>query len=119
MKNNIEPKKSTSKAEWMEAASKAKTTGMKFTSLSGRELDICYTPEDIKETNYYNEIGYPGEYPYTRGIHHNMYRGKLWTMRQLAGFGTPEDTNQRFKYLHSHGRRHIKSSGKSCLSMRV
>lgn len=103
MKNNSEPKKSTSKSEWMKEASKAKTNGMKFTSLIGRELDICYTPEDVKETNYYNEIGYPGEYPYTRGIHHNMYRGKIWTMRQFAGFGTPEDTNQRFKYLLAHG----------------
>jgi len=103
MKNNTEPMKSASKAEWLETASKMKTNGMKFTSLSGRELDICYTPEDVKETNYYNEIGYPGEYPYTRGIHHNMYRGKLWTMRQFAGFGTPEDTNQRFKYLLAHG----------------
>ncbi len=103
MKNNTEPKKSISKSEWLEEASKAKTSGMKFTSLSGKELEICYTPEDIKETNYYNEIGYPGEYPYTRGIHHNMYRGKIWTMRQFAGFGTPEDTNQRFKYLLAHG----------------
>lgn len=98
-----EPKKSASKAEWLQEADKAKTNGRKFTSLSGRELDICYTPEDVKETNYYNEIGYPGEYPYTRGIHHNMYRGKTWTMRQFAGFGTPEDTNQRFKYLLAHG----------------
>ncbi len=103
MKNISEPKKSASKSEWKETAGKVKTNGMKFTSLSGRELDICYTPEDVKETNYYNEIGYPGEYPYTRGIHHNMYRGKLWTMRQFAGFGTPEDTNQRFKYLLAHG----------------
>lgn len=103
MKNNTEPKKSTSKAEWLETAEKVKTNGMKFTSLSGRELDIAYTPEDVKDANYYNEVGYPGEYPYTRGIHHNMYRGKLWTMRQFAGFGTPEDTNQRFKYLLSHG----------------
>jgi len=103
MTNNTEPKKSTSKTEWMESASSAKTNGRKFTSLSSKELDICYTPEDINETNYYNEIGYPGEYPYTRGIHHNMYRGKIWTMRQFAGFGTPEDTNQRFKYLLEHG----------------
>lgn len=103
MKNNTEPKKSTSKSEWLEEAGKANTSGMKFTSLSGRELDIAYTPEDVKETSYYNEIGYPGEFPYTRGIHHNMYRGKLWTMRQFAGFGTPEDTNQRFKYLLDHG----------------
>lgn len=99
----MEPKKSTSKAEWLESASKAKTTGGKFTSLSGRKLDICYTPEDVKETEYYKQLGYPGEFPYTRGIHNNMYRGRLWTMRQFAGFGTPEDTNQRFKYLLAHG----------------
>lgn len=103
MQNSEEPKKSTSKAEWLEDAAKAKTNGMKFTSLSGRELDISYTPEDTKEINYYKEVGYPGEYPYTRGIHQNMYRGKIWTMRQFAGFGTPEDTNQRFKYLLEHG----------------
>lgn len=99
----MEPKKSTSKAEWLESASKAKTTGGKFTSLSGRKLDICYTPEDVKETDYYKQLGYPGEFPYTRGIHNNMYRGRLWTMRQFAGFGTPENTNQRFKYLLAHG----------------
>ncbi|MFC2092541.1 methylmalonyl-CoA mutase [Bacteroidota bacterium] len=99
----MEPKKSTSKAEWLESASKAKTTGGKFTSLSGRKLDICYTPEDVNETDYYKQLGYPGEFPYTRGIHNNMYRGRLWTMRQFAGFGTPEDTNQRFKYLLAHG----------------
>lgn len=103
MPNSADPKKSASKTEWLQDASKATTNGMKFTSLSGRELDICYTPEDIKEQNYYAEIGYPGEFPYTRGIHHNMYRGKIWTMRQFAGFGTPEDTNQRFKYLLEHG----------------
>ena len=57
----IEPKKSTSKAEWLEEARKARTSGMKFTSLSGRELDIAYTPEDVKSDNYYNELGYPGE----------------------------------------------------------
>ena len=99
----MEPKKSTSRAEWLESASKAKTTGGKFTSLSGRKLDICYTPEDVKEADYYNQLGYPGEFPYTRGIHNNMYRGRLWTMRQFAGFGTPENTNQRFKYLLAHG----------------
>ena len=103
MQNSAEPKKSASKAEWLKDAANAKTNGMKFTSLSGRELDICYTPEDTKELNYYKEVGYPGEYPYTRGIHHNMYCGKIWTMRQFAGFGTPEDTNQRFKYLLEHG----------------
>jgi methylmalonyl-CoA mutase N-terminal domain/subunit len=98
-------KKSKSKKEWLEDASKAKTNGMKFTSLSGKKLDICYTPEDTGtvDVNYDEKLGYPGEFPYTRGIHNNMYRGKIWTMRQFAGFGTPEDTNQRFKYLLEHG----------------
>lgn len=75
----------------------------KFTSLSGRELNNCYFPEDVKDLNYEKDLANPGQFPYTRGIHNNMYRGKLWTMRQFAGFGTPEDTNQRFKYLLEHG----------------
>lgn len=95
--------KSTSKKEWMESAENLKTTGMKFTSLSGEEIDLLYTPEDTKNIDFDSEIGYPGEFPYTRGIHPNLYRGKLWTMRQFAGFGTPEDTNNRFKYLLEHG----------------
>ena len=71
--------------------------------MSGAEIEPLYTPEDIQEMNFLSDIGFPGEFPYTRGIHHNMYRGKLWTMRQFAGFGTPEDTNERFKYLLEHG----------------
>lgn len=90
------------KSEWLKEAKECETTGMKFTSLSGKKLDISYTPEDV-DTNYNVNSGHPGEFPYTRGIHPNMYRGKLWTMRQFAGFGTPEDTNQRFKYLLENG----------------
>lgn len=95
--------KSKSKKEWLEKATRAKTTGGTYTTLSGKELEICYTPEDIKDLDYDRDLGYPGEYPFTRGIHTNLYRGKLWTMRQFAGFGTPEDTNRRFKYLLQHG----------------
>lgn len=95
-------RKSKSKSEWLKEAEACKTTGMKFTSLSGKKLDISYTPEDV-DTNYDVNSGHPGEFPYTRGIHNNMYRGKLWTMRQFAGFGTPEDTNSRFKYLLENG----------------
>ena len=95
--------KSKNKKEWLETASAMKTTGMKFTSLSGEDVEMVYTPEDTENISYNKEIGYPGEYPFTRGIHANMYRGRLWTMRQFAGFGTPEDTNQRFKYLLEHG----------------
>lgn len=95
--------KSKSKNQWLETAEKLSVTDMKFTSLSGEQVDVLYTPEDVKDINYDKEIGYPGEFPYTRGIHHNLYRGKLWTMRQFAGFGSPEDTNERFKYLLAHG----------------
>lgn len=84
-------------------ASAAGTRDVKFTTVSGEPVELLYTPEDIKNINYLAEIGFPGEFPYTRGIHNTGYRGKLWTMRQFAGFGTPEDTNQRFKYLLEHG----------------
>jgi methylmalonyl-CoA mutase N-terminal domain/subunit len=81
----------------------AKSTGMKFTTVSGQDINVLYTPDDIENINYLSDIGFPGEYPYTRGIHSNGYRGRVWTMRQFAGFGTPEDTNQRFHYLLNNG----------------
>lgn len=81
----------------------SKTTGMKFTTVSGEPVESFYGPDDIEDINYLSEIGFPGEYPFTRGIHVNGYRGKIWTMRQFAGFGSPEDTNQRFHYLLTHG----------------
>ena len=73
-----------------------------FDSLSGHPLDVCYFPS-ITDDNYKKNLGYPGEYPFTRGIHPNLYRGRLWTMRQFAGFGTPEETNRRFKLLQDKG----------------
>ncbi len=66
-------------------------------------MDLLNTPEDIADLDYLRDLGFPGEFPYTRGVHPNMYRGRLWTMRQFAGFGTAEDTNKRFKYLLEHG----------------
>jgi methylmalonyl-CoA mutase N-terminal domain/subunit len=95
--------KSKTKKSWLESAEKAPTNGMKFTSLSGEDIELVYSPEDVKDIDFDAEIGFPGEFPYTRGIHQNLYRGKLWTMRQFAGFGSPEDTNRRFKYLLEHG----------------
>lgn len=86
-----------------EKAKSAKTNGMKFTTVSGQDINTFYGPDDIENINYLSELGFPGEYPYTRGIHSNGYRGKLWTMRQFAGFGSPEDTNERFHYLLNHG----------------
>ena len=76
-----------------------------FHSLSGEPVRELYTPEDLPEGIGGDEdpVGRPGEYPYTRGIYSSMYRGRLWTMRQFAGFGTSEETNERFHYLLDHG----------------
>ncbi|TDT50308.1 acyl-CoA mutase large subunit family protein [Fonticella tunisiensis] len=73
-----------------------------FKTTSGTEIKTIYTPEDNENLNYDN-IGFPGEYPFTRGIHPNMYRGKLWTMRQYAGYLTAEESNRRYKYLLEQG----------------
>ncbi len=75
----------------------------RFSTISDMEVAPLYTPEDKNGTDYERDIGLPGEYPYTRGVYPNMYRGKFWTMRQFAGFGTPEDTNRRFRLLLSEG----------------
>jgi methylmalonyl-CoA mutase N-terminal domain/subunit len=74
-----------------------------FTTVSGKEIKELYTPADLEEFDYKRDLGFPGEYPYTRGIHPTMYRGRMWTIRQFSGFGTAEDTNKRYKYLLSHG----------------
>jgi methylmalonyl-CoA mutase N-terminal domain/subunit len=91
------------RAEFDEKIKSMKTTGMKFTSVSGEKIEPLYCPDDVENINYLTDIGFPGEYPYTRGIHPNGYRGKIWTMRQFAGFGTPEDTNERYHYLLKRG----------------
>ncbi|KAA0246796.1 MAG: methylmalonyl-CoA mutase [Chlorobiota bacterium] len=91
------------RTEYDEKLRSMKTTGMKFTSVSGEKIDPLYGPDDVENINYLTDIGFPGEYPYTRGIHPNGYRGKIWTMRQFAGFGTPEDTNERYHYLLKRG----------------
>ncbi|MBI2339888.1 MAG: methylmalonyl-CoA mutase, partial [Deltaproteobacteria bacterium] len=74
-----------------------------FTTISSEPIEPLYTPKQIKGLSYPKDLGSPGEYPFTRGVYPTMYRGRLWTMRQFAGFGTPEDTNARFKYLLAHG----------------
>jgi len=74
-----------------------------FTTISGKKIEKLYTPLDLEEFDYLRDLGFPGEYPFTRGIHPTMYRSRLWTMRQFSGFGTAEDTNKRYKYLLSQG----------------
>jgi len=75
----------------------------RFITVSDEELERLSTSEDISDLDYERDLGNPGEYPYTRGIYPSMYRGRLWTMRQFAGFGGPDETNKRFKYLIEHG----------------
>jgi len=75
----------------------------KFTTLSNIEVKSIYTPDDIKTMDYDRHLGFPGMNPFTRGVHTTMYRGKIWTMRQFAGFGTAEESNRRYLYLLEHG----------------
>ena len=75
----------------------------RFETVSLEEVNRLYTPADVADIDFQSDISFPGEFPYTRGIHPTGYRGKLWTMRQFAGFGTPEETNARFKYLTTQG----------------
>src|ERR671934_169706 len=76
--------------------------GELFSTVSGLENEPLYTPDTV-EIDYERDLGYPGVYPFTRGVYPSMYRGRLWTMRQFAGFGTAEETNERFRYLLEHG----------------
>jgi methylmalonyl-CoA mutase N-terminal domain/subunit len=85
------------------AVSKHPERKKSFQSVSLEEVERLYTPADIEDLDYARDISFPGEFPYTRGIHATGYRGKLWTMRQFAGFSTPEETNARFKYLMQQG----------------
>src|SRR5512135_1760468 len=92
------------KADWLRAVyPKAGDRLPAFSTISDMEVDPLYTPDDLPEWSYDRSLGHPGAYPFTRGAHPSMYRGKLWTMRQFAGFGTAEDTNERFKFLLEQG----------------
>jgi len=91
------------KGKNMKPLEKACPEKKEYTTISGKKIKELYTPLDLADFDYKKNLGFPGEYPYTRGIHPNMYHGRLWTMRQFSGFGTAEDTNKRYKYLLSHG----------------
>jgi methylmalonyl-CoA mutase N-terminal domain/subunit len=85
------------------ALKKSPERASSFTTISGRPIDRLYTAEDVEGIDYERDVNTPGVFPYTRGIHPTGYRGKLWTMRQFAGFGTPEETNERYKALLKAG----------------
>ncbi len=90
------------RALWETAYSAAPLRDGEFTTISGAPLKPVYGPEDV-DLDYARDLGYPGQFPFTRGVHSSMYRGRLWTMRQFAGFGTSRQTNARFKFLLDHG----------------
>ncbi|MFC1492464.1 methylmalonyl-CoA mutase [candidate division KSB1 bacterium] len=89
--------------KWLQEAAKLKTRDAKFVTTSSEPVKEIYTPADVNGFDYGAKLGFPGQYPYTRGVYPNMYRGRLWTMRQFAGFGTPKDTNERYHYLLKNG----------------
>jgi methylmalonyl-CoA mutase, N-terminal domain len=94
--------KKGARERWEEAYSKNPERDAEYSTMSGIPIKPLYTPDDV-EGSYDEKLGYPGEYPYTRGVYPNMYRGRLWTVRQFAGFGDAEETNRRFRYLIDHG----------------
>ncbi len=99
---------SKTKQEWRETKLAPVLKGFperqeRFETTSGVELDTVYSPEDVPDFDYATQLGYPGEYPFTRGVQPNMYRGRIWTIREYAGFGTAEDTNERYKKLLAEG----------------
>jgi methylmalonyl-CoA mutase N-terminal domain/subunit len=99
---------SKNKKEWREktlnpALKRSKEWREKFTTTSGVVLDTTYAPDDMSGLDYVRDLGYPGEYPFTRGVQPTMYRGRLWTMRQYAGFASAEESNKRYRYLLGQG----------------
>src|SRR5437764_6125145 len=100
----VEPEAIRRAQEWLEEEyARQPERDALFTSISGEEVKPLYTDQDLADTDVERDIGYPGDYPFTRGVYPSMYRGRLWTMRQFAGFGTAEETNERFRYLLGHG----------------
>ena len=90
-------------AAWQQRFDQGESRDVEFTGVSGRRVEPVYTPLDVPDLDYAAELGLPGDYPYTRGVHPTGYRGRLWTMRQFSGFGTALETNARYKFLLSRG----------------
>jgi methylmalonyl-CoA mutase N-terminal domain/subunit len=95
--------KKSIKNKWENKYLQGKERDTEFTTISGKEVRPLYTPNDIAELDYKRDLGYPGEYPFTRGVYDSMYRGRIWTMRLFSGFGTAKQTNERYKFLIERG----------------
>src|SRR6266481_6126271 len=93
----------TASERWEREAAAAPKRNVPPTTVSGVPIEALYTPEQVADIDPETDLGYPGQYPFTRGVHATMYRSRLWTMRQFAGFGTPRQTNERFRFLLSKG----------------
>jgi methylmalonyl-CoA mutase N-terminal domain/subunit len=89
--------------EYNAAAERLPERPLRFMTTSSDPIERLYTPADFHERDYLTKVGFPGRWPYTRGVHATGHRGKLWTMRMFAGFGNAEETNERFKYLLANG----------------
>jgi methylmalonyl-CoA mutase N-terminal domain/subunit len=96
-------KNTDGRSQWNASFQSGRTRDADFTTISGKELKPLYTAEDLADCDPESMLGYPGQYPYTRGVHPTMYRGRLWTMRQFAGMGTARQTNERFRFLLEKG----------------
>jgi len=97
------PSYESERERWVEHYHRTPERDADFETLSGEPLKALYTPEDTSDLDYAEDLGFPGHYPFTRGVYHSMYRGRLWTMRQFAGYGTPAETNARYKFLLRQG----------------
>src|SRR5688500_3236447 len=104
----VEERRTAGLDAWRSRYEGALREGELFTSISGVEVEPLSTPA-TSPVDYDRDLGYPGSFPFTRGVYPSMYRGRLWTMRQFAGFGTAQETNERFRYLLDHGQ-----TGLSC-----
>src|SRR5579884_3791883 len=93
----------TAQERWVKENAAAPPREQPPTTVSGVPIEPLYTPESLNGFDPEADLGYPGQYPFTRGVHATMYRSRLWTMRQFAGFGTPRQTNERFRFLLAKG----------------
>ncbi len=103
LKESMKAKESWEKECYRPSLSQSPERLSRFSTVSDLEIQKLYTPEDIPRLDFVRDIGFPSQYPYTRGVQASMYRGRLWTMRMFSGFGSAEDTNRRYKYLLSQG----------------
>ncbi|MBI4720363.1 MAG: methylmalonyl-CoA mutase [Chitinivibrionia bacterium] len=91
------------KRAYLKDLERCSTLNLDFTTVSSEPVEVLYAPDDVEDLDYMEELGMPGDYPFTRGVHPNMYRGKLWTMRMFSGMGSPRDTNERYHFLLKSG----------------